>query len=243
MNKNNKNEQEKISFREKMKDKKYSAKVQLIGYGVLILISILYVNMSNKNYDYNYTNKINNTINNNTEVNKPTEVKKLIDTITNNYEYNIKIEIINTTEEKTDYNFTGSSYQDILSIKTNNKIYYLKNKEYYEEIEGNYQIIKDTDIYKEVEYKYISLEEILSNLKKSTLDHTTNYSNGVITSTYYLYLKDILPNYLENDYIEFNITEKDNNLNIEIDYSKLMNYKDKEIIEAFDIEIKTEEEN
>lgn len=252
---NNNTNNEKISFKEKMKDKKYNAKVQLIGYGIFIVIIIIYANISSKNYDYDYSNKITNSINNPNKTSEVVEQKSLLKIINNNYEYNIKIEIINNKEEIINYQYTGSSYKDIKSIKTNDQTYYLKNNEYYENTEGTYKITEAKNIYKELEYKYIELDQILNYLEKSTLDHTTNYSTGEIVSTYFLYLKDILPNYYEEDYVQFNVKEKDNNLNIEIDYSPLMNYKNEEIknykviinynniglVEEFDIETNTSE--
>lgn len=229
MTKKNENEKENLSFREKMKDKKYSAKVQLIGYGVFIIIVIIYANISSRNYDYNYANKVEPSKSEST-TSGVIEDKKLLDVIDKNYEYQISIEIVNQNDNTSKYLYRGSRYEDILKIiPDNGNTFYLKNNEYYEEKDGVYQLISESDIYGDIENKYIDLEEILNYLKKATLDHTTNYSSGEIISTYYLYLKDILPNYYEEKYIEFNVTDKDNTLSISIDYSNLMNYKDNEI--------------
>lgn len=221
-----KENEEKIPFREKMKDKKYSAKVQLIGYGVFIIIIIIYVNISSKNYDYNYANKVDGTTSN---ITSGTIEQSILEKIDNNYDYKISVEIVNDKDETTNYTYQGSKYKEITKILSEDTTYYLKNNEYYKETDGNYDLVSEKDIYKELEIKYIELEEIKNYIKKSSLDHTTNYSNGEIVSTYYLYLKDILPNYYEEDYVGIDVIEKDNILSIEIDYSNLMNYKDNTI--------------
>ena len=58
--KNKETKDEKLSFREKMKDKRYSAKVQLIGYGIFIILVLIYTSISTKKYN----NPSNNTNNN-----------------------------------------------------------------------------------------------------------------------------------------------------------------------------------
>jgi len=227
MKKNNKveseNKENKKSFREKMKDKKYNAKVQLIGYGIFIVILLIYVNVSSNNYNYNYTNKT-----------KDIEIKSitsetitdisLLKQIKNNYHYDLTLTINEDT-----YTYNGDSVQDLMSINTNNNTYYLKDKEYYKKTDNNIELITSNDIYNNIDYNYLYLDNILDYINKSNLDHTTNYSSGEIVSTYYLYLKDLIPNYLEEDYIEINTKETEDNLNINIDYTNLMKYKNKEI--------------
>ena len=134
MNKINNNEKETLSFREKLKDKKYSAKLQLIGYGAFILIVIIYANLSSKNYNYDYSNKITNSVNKKEETSEVQTEKSLLESINNNYEYNLEVNIKNITEENGEkeetktYKYTGTSYKDILKIKTNNKTYYFKKE-------------------------------------------------------------------------------------------------------------------
>ena len=227
MKKNNSNEEQKISFREKMKDKKYIAKVQLIGYGIFILIIIVYANVSSKNYNYNNKNTIENS-KNNPNITSNVEEKSLLETIKDNYNYDIDVTIINNDDTTSNYKYTGFSTGDVIQINTNDKVYYGKSNEYYELVDNNYTLVSDDTIYS-IDKKYITLDDILNYIKKSTLDHTTNYSTGRTTSTYYLYLKNILPNYMEADYVEIDVEETDDTLTINIDYTNLMKYKDKNI--------------
>jgi len=252
---NKKNVKEKVSFREKMKDKKYSAKVQLIGYGIFILIIVIYAKFSVSNYDYNYTNDIQNNPENIDDV----VSESLLASINNNYDYEIVVDIKekkdenvgDSIDELTTLKYSGSNYKNVRTIEILDQVYYLKNNNYYKKIEEGFEKVDVTLIYGEFNYKYVELKEILGYLDDAVLDHTTNYSNGKIVSTYYLYLKDILTNYYENDYIEINVSEDVEKLEIEIDYTNLVlqendnieEYRVKAIyrnineVEEFDIEI------
>ena len=223
--KNNENKEEKVSFREKIKDKKYSAKVQLIGYGVFILLVIIYANISTRNY--NYSNNNTNTINKDNRPIEKTEETSLLDSIKDNYHYEIKLTI--AKEETQEYLFTGDRYNDVLSINYNNNSFYYKDNEYYNKQEDNYVITDKKTVYGDIDNNYIELKSIINYIKKSKLDRTTEYSSGEKNSVYYLYLKDIIPNYMEEDYNEITVNEKEDILSINIDYSKFMNYKDKNI--------------
>ena len=123
---NKKNNEDKISFFEKMKDKKYNAKVQLIGYGIFILIVIIYASIYSKNYNYDYANKIK-TDDNSKETSKISENKSLLDTISNNYHYDLKLSITLLDGNKSEYSFSGDRYENLLSINYNNVLYYYKD--------------------------------------------------------------------------------------------------------------------
>ena len=223
--KNKETKDEKLSFREKMKDKRYSAKVQLIGYGIFIILVLIYTSISTKKYN-NPSNNTNNKNNDNGPVEK-IEDKKLLDAIKDNYHYEVNLSI--TEEETKDYIFTGDRYNDIVSINYNNNIFYSKDNEYYAKQEDNYVITDKKTVYGDIDNNYLELNSIINYIKKSKLDRTTEYSSGEIDSVYYLYLKDIIPNYMEEDYIEITVNEKEDILSINIDYSNFMNYKDKKI--------------
>ena len=223
--KNKETKDEKLSFREKMKDKRYSAKVQLIGYGIFIILVLIYASISTRKYN-NPSNNTNNKSNDNSQV-ENIEEKKLLDTIKDNYHYEVNLSI--TEEETKDYIFTGDRYNDIVSINYNNNIFYSKDNEYYAKQEDNYVITDKKTVYGDIDNNYLELNNIINYIKKSKLDRTTEYSSGEIDSVYYLYLKDIIPNYMEEDYIEITVNEKEDILSINIDYSNFMNYKDKKI--------------
>ena len=223
--KNKETKDEKLSFREKMKDKRYSAKVQLIGYGIFIILVLIYTSISTRKYN-NPSNNTNNKNNDNGPVEK-IEDKKLLDAIKDNYHYEVNLSI--TEEETKDYIFTGDRYNDIVSINYNNNIFYSKDNEYYVKQEDNYVITDKKTVYGDIDNNYLELNNIINYIKKSKLDRTTEYSSGEIDSVYYLYLKDIIPNYMEEDYIEITVNEKEDILSINIDYSNFMNYKDKKI--------------
>ena len=69
----NNSKESKQSFFQKFKnDKKYRAKVQLIGYTVFIVFLIVFINVSNVGNNYSY----NSVDNNNLNTNNDNEVKK-----------------------------------------------------------------------------------------------------------------------------------------------------------------------
>ena len=89
-----------LSFVEKMKtDKKYSAKVQLIGYGVFVVVLIIYLNLSSMGSN---TMQGNNVINNvsgnegsseNTEQVSASDKSSLLEKVNDNYYYDMVIDI------------------------------------------------------------------------------------------------------------------------------------------------------
>ena len=227
MKKNIEENNDKISFMEKMKDKKYSAKVQLIGYGIFILLVLIYATVSNKNYNYS-NNTTNKTTNNNEVTSNVINNKSLLESIKDNYNYEISLSITTNNDTK-DYNYRGYSYNNEVSINYDNNLYYYKDNEYYKKENDDLVIIDKKDIYNDIDNTYLELKNILKYIDKSSLDRTTNYSSGEIDSVYYLYLKDMITNYNGEEYIEILVNEKDDVLSIKIDYSNFMNYKNKDI--------------
>lgn len=247
MKKNKENPEQdtaKQSFITKMKsDKKYRAKVELAGYGIIIILIVIYVNLSNltNNYDYNKpTNK-------NLDIKTDTEEKQtnLLEKLNNNYNYTIEVSVKKaienadneeTKETETKYNYNGKSYKNNLII--NKKIndvettYYKVQNEYYQKEQDNYNKIEESTIYDLIESKYIELENIKKYIETSNLDHFTNYSSGKKEYVYNLSLSDIVPNYKENDIVPINITTENEVVTINIDYTKLLKISDKTINEC-----------
>ena len=101
MKKDEKLVEEKENFFKKMKeDKKYNAKVQLIGYGVFILIIVVFLNVGSM-VGGNSTGVLENDI---------IEEVNIIDEIDNNYEYNINISLSKGEELVNNYRYYGKRY-------------------------------------------------------------------------------------------------------------------------------------
>lgn len=219
------NEQKEInkdSFFYKYKnDKKYNAKVQLIGYSILIGVLIIFANISNINNNHS-NNNLTNTTNKTNEMSE----ENLLEKIDNNYAYDITISVTNTTDENLNYHYYGKSYNNTLEINKEvnniNNIYYKVDDYYYKQGQNDYILATTEEVYDLVPNNYIEINKVLEYIKKSSLDHITNYSNGKKESLYNLYLKDIIINNKTEETITINIEEENDTLIINIDYTNLI---------------------
>ena len=215
-------------------DKKYNAKVQLIGYGILIAIIIIYANIHSaqlatyKRETPSRANKLN-------EIRNKLENKILLEKIDKNYQYDIKIHN-KTKEEEKEIHYYGKRYQNNTEITreldgtTTN--YYKVDARYYTKVNDNFEIAKQEDIYNIVEKEYIELEDIKEYINLASLDHKTEYSNGKKENVYHLPVKKVIKSYQGTDEIEINMIEENNNLTIKIDYTNLIKEITKETEEC-----------
>ena len=222
---------EELSFFEKYKtDKKFNAKVQLIGYGIFILILIVFLNISSlgNNSSSNITSFKNST-NNHQQSKIDNQQINLLQKLSNNYEYDIKAKITTKrddnkeTKEVEYYGKSAKNNMEIIKKVDNTTInYYKVDNRYYTKEGNNFTLIKDNEIYNILEKEYVELNYIKEYIEKSSLDHKTEYSNGKKEYVYHMKVKEIIKSYPEIDEIEINITEEDNTLTIKIDYITLM---------------------
>ena len=222
-----KNKEEEKNFLEKYKtDKKFKAKVQLIGYGIIIVFIIIYANISSmivpKNTNLTLKKDGNN---NNTIVKKESLLKK----ISNNYEYEINVTY--KDDKKTTY--IGKRFKNNTEItkKENEetKNYYKIDTKYYTKNNDTFELIKENDVYPGIDKEYIELEYIKEYIEKSSLDHRTEYSNGKKEEAYHLKIKDIIKSYPELDEIEIKVIEDNEILRIEVNYKQLLEASQNEI--------------
>ena len=216
---------ERINFFEKIRtDKKYSAKVQLLGYGLLIFLVILFLNinsMGNSSY--------NSVIDNEVDDNEVLEVENLslLEKISNNYEYDININLVNKDKEEVKHHYYGKSYEDnlIINKEFNNtkSIYYNVDGYYYINNENNeYGLIKDELVYDLIDGEYIELDEVLKLIKKASLDHVEDSTSGAKESVYNLLVRDLVISNKSEDLIVIRVKEENEKLSINIDYTNLM---------------------
>lgn len=247
-----KKENKKESLTKKLKDKKYKAKLELIIGFSLIIVLLIYANITGvgNNYDYNNTT---NTLNN---INEETETFNM-NSLTNNYTYNIEVYLTkqeqkeeitdkdnneNTTNEQPPvlteytYNYNGKRYKEntIINKLSNNvtTTYYKVEDKYYIKNNETYTLFEESNIYDLIEEKYLSLENIKEYITTASLDHTTNYSNGNISYVYDLKVKDIIKNYTDDKSVKIEINIENNLPIIVIDYSNLLNTIDNTINEC-----------
>ena len=224
MKKDEKVVEEKENFFKRMKeDKKYNAKVQLIGYGVFILIIVVFLNVGSM-VGGNSTGVLENDI---------IEEVNIIDEIDNNYEYNINISLSKGEELVNNYRYYGKRYNDNKEI--NKEVgevvssYYKVNDYYYVMNEEELSFVEKNIIYDLVDSKYIELDNVMEMVDKASLDHVVDDSLGNNESVYNLYVKDMVISVKNDDIISFNVKEVDNKLLIDVDYTNLIKVFDESV--------------
>lgn len=201
-----KEEKKKLTLKEKLKDKRERAKLELLFYGIFFLAIIVFTRILS---GYN-------------DVPKVTATKSFINEITDNYEYNIDININNNK-----YKYYGKRLGNNMSINKviDNKydyFYKMGNKYYILDNNGNYILTSVEDIYNYIDYRYLDISNIKEYIKLGTKDNNNynikvsdlilNNNNNTNTITISI---DELNNTITLDYTElFKIDN--NNLNKEI---------------------------
>lgn len=201
-----KEEKKKLTLKEKLKDKRERAKLELLFYGIFFLAIIVFTRILS---GYN-------------DVPKVTATKSFINEITDNYEYNIDINIDNNK-----YKYYGKRLGNNMSINKviDNKydyFYKMGNKYYILDTNGNYILTSVEDIYNYIDYRYLDISNIKEYIKLGTKDN----------NNYNIKVSDIILNSNNTNNITISIDELNNT--ITLDYTELFkidnNNLNKEIV-------------
>lgn len=201
-----KEEKKKLTLKEKLKDKRERAKLELLFYGIFFLAIIVFTRILS---GYNDVPKVNNT-------------KSFINEITDNYEYNIDINIDNNK-----YKYYGKRLGNNMSINKviDNKydyFYKMGNKYYILDTNGNYILTSVEDIYNYIDYRYLDISNIKEYIKLGTKDN----------NNYNIKVSDLILNSNNTNNITISIDELNNT--ITLDYTELFkidnNNLNKEIV-------------
>lgn len=201
-----KEEKKKLTLKEKLKDKRERAKLELLFYGIFFLAIIVFTRILS---GYNDVSKVNDT-------------KSFINEITDNYEYNIDINIDNNK-----YKYYGKRLGNNMSINKviDNKydyFYKMGNKYYILDNNGNYILTSVEDIYNYIDYRYLDISNIKEYIKLSTKDN----------NNYNIKVSDLILNSNNTNTITISIDELNNT--ITLDYTELFkidnNNLNKEIV-------------
>lgn len=234
------------SFFEKMKtDKKYNAKVQLIGYGVFIVALVIYVNIASLGSSPSGNSIIGNDIDSDYLLgNKEETSGSLLENIKNNYRYEvglyIKTKVQGEQEEQelvdSQVRYVGKSYENQLEITkedtTGNNLYYKVDERYYSKTDYGMEFTQEEVVYDLIDSEYIELDGILALIDKASLDHVTDYSTGKKEYVYHLKVRDIIVSYKLEDVVEIKVEEENGVLSISVDYSSLIHVVDESIEEC-----------
>ena len=201
-----KNEKKKLSLKERWKDKRERAKIELMLYGIFFLVIIIFARISSSmSTNIPKDNDINNTF---------------IDEITDNYQYDIDITIDNNK-----YKYSGKKLGNNMSITrivgTKEEFFYQMNDKYYIlDTKGNYILTTAEDIYPYIEYRYLNINNIKQFIKLGTKNDTV----------YSVKVSDIVLNNNSADTITLTVNEEDKN--IQIDYTNLFKIDNSNINKA-----------
>lgn len=218
------------SFFDKMKkDKKYSAKVQLLGYAVLIVALVIYLNFANTSN----SRTIGNSLTGGIEDEKISESASddsvsLLSILDNNYRFDIVVEMDKKNDKEIEdvtIKYFGKSYLNQLELTKESidgkMVYYKVDDLYYLKNADKVQVISDEDLYDFDGGDYFEISGILKLLKKASLDHVTDYSSGKKEYVYHMKVKDMINSYQLDDVVEFKVVEENEVIKIEVDYSIL----------------------
>lgn len=188
------NNKKKLSLKERWKDKRERAKIELMLYGIFFLIIIIFARISN-------------SMSNN--IPKEEDNKIFINEITDNYSYDIDITIDNDN-----YKYYGKVLGHNMNIHkvvdTEDEYFYKMNNKYYIlDDNGNYILTNDKEIFSYIDYRYLDINTIKEYIKMGTLNN----------NIYMIKVSDILLNNNSNDVIT--ITVDDINKELVIDYTNL----------------------
>ena len=201
-----KNAKKKLSLKERWKDKRERAKIELMLYGIFFLVIIIFARISSSmSTNIPKDNDINNTF---------------IDEITDNYQYDIDITIDNNK-----YKYSGKKLGNNMSITrivgTKEEFFYQMNDKYYIlDTKGNYILNTAEDIYPYIEYRYLNINNIKQFIKLGTKNDTV----------YSVKVSDIVLNNNSADTITLTVNEEDKN--IIIDYTNLFKIDNSNINKA-----------
>lgn len=192
----------KLTLKERLKDKRERAKIELILYGIFFLGVIIFVriigSMSSGIEDSNI------------------EKESFIFTISDNYEYDM---VINKNDNIYEYygKVLGNNSTINLRETDKEKTYYFTNKKYYVLKDNEYILTSEEDVYPYIDYYYLSVDNIKEYIHMATKEG----------EVYKLKLSDIVLNNNSEDYVEIFINEGDKN--IVIDYTALFKLMDQDI--------------
>ena len=146
MEENKKEEKKKLNIKERWKDKRERAKIELMLYGIFFLAIIIFARISSSFSDSN--------------IPKDNDIKSFINDITDNYQYDIDITIDNNN-----YKYYGSKLghnMDITRVVDNKEDYFYQMNDKY------YILTNDSDIFPYIEYRYLDINNIKEYIKLAT---------------------------------------------------------------------------
>lgn len=204
MNNEENREKKKLTLKERLKDKREKAKIELILYGIFFLGVIVFVRVLGSNG--NTTNIDSNNL----------VEDSFVSLLKDNYEY---YTVVTIDDNKYEYYGLVLGNNSTINLKVDEEIksYHLMNNKYYVLIDENYILTDEKEIYPYIDYRYLSISNIKRYLDLSIREN----------DRYKVRISDVVMGSTSEEYIVIYINEGDKN--IVIDYSELFKLTDDSI--------------
>lgn len=196
---------EQLTLKEKLKDKKEKAKIELIIYGIFFVGIIIFARVLGSTSSKIETQK--------------EETQSFIHYIEDNYEYDI---LVTLNENIYEYYGKVLGHNSTINLKVDNKVnsYTVMNKKYYALENGNYILTDEEEVYPYINYRYLNTDNIKEYINLATREG----------DTYKVKISDLVLGNDSEEYISITIDEGDKSL--VIDYTPLLKVTDKNINRA-----------
>lgn len=191
-----KEQEKKLTLKERLKDKREKAKLELMLYGIFFIAIII------------FSRVMSSTSSGNIENNNNEENISFVTSIKDNYEYDIEVVI----DDKT-YEYYGKvlGNNSTVNLKEEDKVsnYYLMNNKYYIIEDSNYILVNEEAVYPYINNRYLNINNIKEYINIGLKEN----------NTYKVKISDIILNSTSPNYIT--ITTDENNKSLVIDYTEL----------------------
>lgn len=208
-------------MKEYLKDPKNSAKFQLLIYGILVVIVIIFIRVNNMLSKDEINNNKENVANTSSDLLDDSKDNLVLSNIKDNYEYEINMEI-KTIDKVNNITYSGIKYNNeelISKIKDNTEEYfYVSNEIYSKIINGHYEKVNKEYVYDDINPYYLEIDNIYNYIEKAIEDD----------NNYLIRVDKIINDSDSNEYIVIEDCSEDSKVVLNINYTNLL--KDDNII-------------
>lgn len=208
-------------MKEYLKDPKNSAKFQLLIYGILVVIVIIFIRVNNMLSKDEINNNKENVANTSSDLLDDSKDNLVLSNIKDNYEYEINMEI-KTIDKVHNITYSGIKYNNeelISKIKDNIEEYFYVSNEIYSKItNGHYKKVNKEYVYDDINPYYLEIDNIYNYIEKAIEDD----------NNYLIRVDKIINDSDSNEYIVIEDCSEDSKVVLNINYTNLL--KDDNII-------------